>query len=82
MKTFTEVHYAGTDREETVTRYANGKTYVEGCTHYSECPAPATVMVEPYSLCADHAKQETDDRAKRKAYLDSEEFQALIRSER
>lgn len=86
-----EVHYAGTDREEVVWRWVNGRTYVERClgSSYapgrSECGEPATQMVGPLSLCdacteVEHkGRQRSAERAR--AWAASPEGQAEMRRE-
>ena len=76
--TYTEVHYEGTEREEVVTRYANGVTYVEHCTFHGGCEQNAVEEVTPYSLCAEHATKERNDRALRATFYESPEFKEMM----
>lgn len=76
--TYTEVHYEGTEREEVVTRFANGVTYVAYCIAAGGCDQDATEMVEPLSLCAAHATKERNDRAVRAAFWDGPEGRAIL----
>lgn len=54
---YQEVHYAGTSREETVVRYANGLAFVSRCmTRETQCNAEATQTLLSESFCLEHAE--------------------------
>ena len=66
---YQEVHYAGTSREQTVTRYANGLAFVSHCMIMDDCDQEATQVVTSQSFCLKHAEMHWNNLGRQERLL-------------